>query len=301
VGPAFPGRVPRNPGVSQSGPSGASSLPISEIQRRLGELSFYHSIDVRPGVSTKGWWDLRHALPLIPFPEVRGKRCLDIGTWDGFYAFELERRGAAEVVALDIPDVTDIDFPPEVKADPDFDARSMGSQPRNAGFHLLHELLGSRVQFRGGNVYDLTPSFIGTFDVVVMGSILLHLRDPVRALDAVRTVVSPGGALLSVDYIHPIAHLLAWGRPIFELRGEGTDFQWWLASDAGYRQLLLVGGFTIDRASKMFLLRPSDPASALVDESGARGRARWLMKTAMTGDRTRGGHLHRAYLTHRRF
>ena len=38
----------------------------------------------------------------MPWPDVRGKRCLDVGTYDGFLAFELERRGAASVVATDI-------------------------------------------------------------------------------------------------------------------------------------------------------------------------------------------------------
>jgi tRNA (mo5U34)-methyltransferase len=273
----------------------------AEIDRRLSALSFYHSIDVRAGVATKGWWDLRHALPLMPFPDVRGKRCLDVGTWDGFYAFELERRGAAEVVALDIPDVNDIDYPPEIRARSDFDASPEGSQPRNAGFHLLHELLDSKVTFLAGNVYDLDPSDIGTFDVVVMGSILVHLRDPVRALDTVRQVVAPQGSFLSVDFIDPTAQLLARGRPIFMLRGEGTDFQWWLASDAGYRQLLRVGGFTIQERSKMFLLRPGELVDGSAPEPGLRGRAKWLMKAVLTGDRTKGGHLHRAYLAQRRF
>lgn len=272
-----------------------------EIRRRLADLSFYHSIDVRPGVSTNGWWDLRHALSLMPFPDVRGKRCLDIGTWDGFYAFEMERRGAAEVVALDVPDLSEIDYPPEVRADAHFDPSHTGEQPRSAGFHLLHQLLNSRVQWRGGNVYDLDPSDVGTFDVVVMGSLLVHLRDPVRALDAVRCVVATDGALLSVDYIHPMTQLLARRRPIFELRGEGSDFQWWLASDPGYRQLLRVGGFMIDDVSKMFLLRPGDLVGGSAPEAGLSGMAQWLVKSALTGDRTRGGHLHRAYLAHRRF
>ena len=131
-----------------------TSADEAALRRRLSELSFYHSIDVTPTVSTDGWWDLRHALPNIPFPEVRGKRCLDIGTWDGFYAFELERRGATDVVALDVPDLSQLDYPPEVKADASFDATRSPGQSRNAGFHLLHELFDSAVIFRPGNVYD---------------------------------------------------------------------------------------------------------------------------------------------------
>src|SRR5205807_375749 len=123
----------------------------------LDELGWYHTVDVAPGVATKGWFDLRHALADIPFPDVRGKRCLDVGTWDGFYAYELERRGAAEVVALDVPDLSGIDYPPEVYADATFDRSQTSSQPRSAGFHLLKEVLDSKVEWRGGSIYDLDP------------------------------------------------------------------------------------------------------------------------------------------------
>jgi tRNA (mo5U34)-methyltransferase len=280
---------------------GEPELSAAEIEARLAELGFYHSIDIKPGVSTKGWWDLRHALPLMPFPDVKGKRCLDIGTWDGFYAYEMERRGAAEVVAIDVADMAEVDYPPEARADPYFDPSHTGKQPRSAGFHLLHELLESNVQWRGANVYDLNPDDHGTFDVVIMGSLLVHLRDPVRALDAIRSVLSPGGKFLSVDFIHPVVHLLARRRPLFELRAVGSDFQWWLASEAGLRHLLHVGGFTITDASPMFLLRPGPLLGGSYREPGPSGVAKWLIRWAVTGDRTRGGHLHRAFLAQRRF
>ena len=271
------------------------------VQKQLDELLWYHTIDVVPGATTKGWFDLRHALDLMPFPDVRGKRCLDVGTWDGFYAYEMERRGASEVVALDIVDRAEIDYPPAVRADPSFDPSFGDVQPRPAGFHLLHQILDSKVEWRGGNIYDLDPDDIGTFDVVIVGSLLVHLRDPVRALDAVRRVTS--GAFLSVDYLHPPVNVLARGkRPLFELRGETSDFQWWLASDAGLRQLLSVGGFEIDEVSKYFLLRPGPggPTRA-VETKGVRGLVKRGTNRLLAGDATAGGHLHRAYLTHPRF
>lgn len=64
---------------------------------------------------TPGWFDLRPIVDRMPWPDVRGKRCLDVGTWDGFLAFELERRGAAEVVATDIESHEDWDWPPALK------------------------------------------------------------------------------------------------------------------------------------------------------------------------------------------
>lgn len=271
----------------------------ASLRARVDELLWYHTIDVGPGVTTKGWFDLRHALDDIPFPDVTEKRCLDIGTWDGFYAFELERRGAAEVVALDVPDLAGIDYPPEVLADPSFVSDPEGKQPRSAGFHLLHELLDSSVQLVHGNIYDLDPAELGTFDLVVVGSLLVHLRDPVRALDAVRRVTD--GHLLSVDYIHPSINALAMGRPLFELRGESADFQWWLASDAGYRHLLHVGGFEEDRRSDYFLLRPGPGGGPGSGDRTLRAVPRRLLNRVLAGEATPGAHLHRAYLTHPRF
>ncbi len=270
------------------------------MQRRVDELLWYHTIDVQPGVTTRGWWDLRHALPLLPFPDVTGKRCLDIGTWDGFYAFELERRGAAEVVAVDLPDLSGLDYPPEVFADSSFDPSLRAKQSRPTGFRLMHEVLDSKVEWRGVSIYDLDPGELGTFDVVVLGSLIVHLRDPVRALDAVRRVTR--GQLLVADFVHLPAELHSRRRPLFELRGVGDDFQWWMANDAGLRQLLHVAGFTVEARSKPFLLRPGAYGRTLVRNSlRPRAIAKRLVQLLLTGDWTAGGHLHRGYLARPRF
>jgi tRNA (mo5U34)-methyltransferase len=281
---------------------GSSPPDAAEVQAEVDQVLWYHTIDVAPGVVTRGWWDLRHALPLLPLPDVRGKRVLDVGTWDGFYAFELERRGAAEVVAVDLADLTDIDWPPEVRADPTFDPTLSGEQPRPAGFQLLHRLLESKVEWRGCSIYDLDPAELGTFDLVVVGSLLVHLRDPVRALDAVRRMVAPGGRFLSVEFLHAPVNVLGRGRPLFELRGESSDFQWWLASDRGLRQLLKVGGFDIDEVSPYFLLTPGRHYQLrTLRKITWRDHVNRLLHYRWTRAWTMGGHLHRGYLTHPRF
>lgn len=276
-----------------------ASSPRS-IQARLDQLLWYHTIDVLPDVTTRGWFDLRHALSLIPWPDVRGKRCLDIGTWDGFYAYELERRGAREIVALDVPDLSEIDYPPEVRSQQE-DLSQSTKQSRQAGFRLLHEILGSSVEWRAGNIYDLDSADLGIFDVVVCGSLLVHLRDPVRALDAVRRVTS--GVFVSIDFFDPIVDLvsrMSGNRPIFELHGQGRDFQWWRASESGLRKLLHIGGFAIEGSSKPFLLRSGAdyrPTTKVSLSERSRRFFNWLV----TRDATPGSHPHRAYLTRPRF
>lgn len=154
----------------------------SELRRRVDELLWYHTIELPGGVVTPGWFDLRPIVELMPWPDVRGKRCLDIGTYDGFLAFELERRGAAEVLAVDINDHTKWDWPPDVRATGGENLAKLAGPERGGGFRLAAEALGSSVQLRSVSIYDLDPADVGTFDVVTCGSLLLHLRDPMRAL-----------------------------------------------------------------------------------------------------------------------
>jgi SAM-dependent methyltransferase len=150
-----------------------------------------------PGVVTPGWFDLRRVVDRMPWPDVKGKRCLDLGAFDGFLAFEMARRGAAQVMAIDVEDHLLWDWPPDYRAtdqarDPDF-----SGPPKGAGFRLAKELIGSGVEWKPVSVYDLTPDLLGTFDVVMMGSLLIHLRDPIRALEAIRGVVADGRYFLS--------------------------------------------------------------------------------------------------------
>ena len=88
----------------------------SELAESVASVpAWYHSIELAPDVVTPGYFDLRSIVDRLPWPDVRGKRCLDIGSYDGFYAFEMERRGAAEVVAVDVPDPNDWDWPPDAR------------------------------------------------------------------------------------------------------------------------------------------------------------------------------------------
>src|SRR3954447_9523899 len=159
----------------------ADATSSEDAATAVAESPFwYHTIEVAPGVVTPGWFDLRPVVDRLPWPDVAGKRCLDVGTYDGFLAFELERRGASEVVATDIGGHEQWDWPEELRArGPTYLAELAG--PKGAGFEIAHEALGSRVEKVTASVYDLAPERVGTFDVVVCGSLLLHLRDPVGA------------------------------------------------------------------------------------------------------------------------
>jgi hypothetical protein len=75
-------------------------VDLDEVARR----EWYHTLELAPGVETAGFFDHRPLLRKLPIPaSLAGQRCLDIGTFDGFWAFELERRGAAEVKRNRVP------------------------------------------------------------------------------------------------------------------------------------------------------------------------------------------------------
>jgi tRNA (mo5U34)-methyltransferase len=125
---------------------------------------WYHRIEVRPGLVTPGINDSPQNLRMLELPaDCSGLRVLDLGVRDGFFSFELERRGA---------DVLAVDYMPAERT----------------GFPIAAQLLGSRVVFRQANLYNLTPAEIGTFDLVLFLGLLYHLPDPIRAIRIVRSL-----------------------------------------------------------------------------------------------------------------
>ena len=212
---------------------------------------WYHTMDLGHGVVTPGWFDLRPIVDRMPWPDVKGKRCLDVGPWDGFLSFELERRGAAEVVATDISSPTEWDWQIGLRErGPEAMAQIAGSDP-GAGFRFARDALGSRVERVESNVYDLSPDTVGTFDVVVCGSLMLHLKDPTRALEAIRSVCH--GVFLSAEQISTGLTLASRRRPLARYLG-GERGQWWIPNAAGHAALLRAGGFEILDSSRPYAI-----------------------------------------------
>jgi tRNA (mo5U34)-methyltransferase len=121
------------------------------------------------------------------------------------------------------------------------------------GFEIAAEALGSRVQKIEASVYELDPEVHGQFDFVFMGSLLLHLRDPIRALERVRSVCR--GLFLTIDAIDLLLTLLHPRRPIYFLEGTARPW-WWKPNLRGYRQMVVSGGFEVLQGPTMFLIPP---------------------------------------------
>ncbi len=146
------------------------------LAAEVADYPWYHTLDLGDGVVTSGMFDHRPVLEHYPLPDdLSGLRCLDVGTMDGFWAFEMERRGAAEVVAVDAPDPLALDWPASLRAT----AEKTLDETKEERFALAHRALGSRVRRVARSVYDIDPEQLGSFDVVFCGDLLVHLRDPV--------------------------------------------------------------------------------------------------------------------------
>jgi tRNA (mo5U34)-methyltransferase len=216
-------------------------------------------MELQPGVVTPGWFDLRPIVDRLPWPSLDGMRCLDIGTYDGFLAFEMERRGAAEVVATDLPEHENWDWPPRLRARGPEALAAIAGPKKGLGFEIARRALGSAVEREFLSVYELTPERIGTFDVVVCGSLMLHLRDPLRALEAIRSICS--GSFLSNEEVRVGLFAGRRGRPMAELDGTSNLCQWWIPSPAGHRQMLLATGFDVEQSTGPYCIPvgPSHP------------------------------------------
>ena len=227
----------------------AEAVTDDRLASEVAAIKWYHSIELTPGVVTPGWFDTRAIAPQLPMPaDLAGKRCLDVGTFDGFWAFEMERRGASEVVAVDIPDPDQWDWP--ANSEPDARAEIAARRP-GAGFELAQSALGSAVRRLETSVYKLDADELGTFDYVYLGSLLLHLRDPVRALERVHDVCT--GELLLVETIDLPLTLAMPGRPAATLDARGRPW-WWTANAAGIVRMLEAARFEpIGRPHRIYM------------------------------------------------
>lgn len=224
-----------------------------ELRHYLAQRSWYHTIELRPGVETPGWFDTRRTAARLPWPDLSGARCLDVGTFEGFWAREMQGRGAAEVVAIDILDPRKWDWP---AGSTDALLAILGERKQfGEGFAFVNRALGSRIDHREMSVYDLDPDTVGQFDMVYVGSLLLHLRDPVRALERIRSVCHDDARMLVVDAIDLELSLRHPRRPLAELDGLGRPW-WWKPNLAGLARMVTAGGFDVVHRSRPLFLKP---------------------------------------------
>jgi tRNA (mo5U34)-methyltransferase len=197
----------------------------AEIRQRVGEIRWYHTIDLGHGVVTPGVDPSASRLSKLRFPaDMTGKTALDIGAWDGFFSFEFERRGATRVLAVD-----------------SFSWSGPGWGTK-AGFDLARQVLGSSVEDRELEVLDLSPETVGVFDVVLFAGVLYHLPHPLLALERVASVT--GDLLIletQVDLVRERRPAMAF-YPGSDLNRDASN--WWAPNPPALLAMLRTVGFT---------------------------------------------------------
>ena len=174
--------------MSQTG----APYDLEEIRRRVATRPWFHSYEIVPGVITPGIQptNARAIFEVFGVPrDLGGKRVLEVATYDGPLAFEAERRGA-QVTALDIQD------------------------PDKTGFNVAREILGSRVRYVVGSVYDLNRLIPERFDYVFCLGLFYHLKHPVLAFEEIARALEDGGLLFFEGECLRIYGEDAQGRPV---------------------------------------------------------------------------------------
>lgn len=208
---------------------------LDDIQQQLNTVPWYHTIDLGNGITTPGAYDHRPYLDQYGIPsDLTGKRVLDIGAASGFFSFEMERYGA-EVTAVDLPRWYDHDFGPNYQPDQKTeDAEVYLREP----FEIAHRILGSKVQKKFMNIYDLSPSSVGEYDLTFCGSLLIHLTDPVKALWNIASVTRQK-AIIATPILQDDAD-----RPLALMVGHHRGDGWWIPTRSCLELMAVAAGFT---------------------------------------------------------
>jgi len=214
-----------------------------ELRERAADIDWYHTIELVPGCVTEGTFDLRPQVDNYSLPRrLDGQRVLDVGTQNGFWAFEMERRGAREVVALDVDCEADLDWPPRRRQEMGQARRDEGLRlgEGGRGFRLAKEALGSSVNRVTRNLYDVTPEEFGTFDLIFCGSVLIHMRDQLLALERLADLCT-GTLVIAEEYDRLSGFVPFHVARYFADRPKAVVF--WLPSVRTWKRMLWTAGF----------------------------------------------------------
>jgi hypothetical protein len=206
---------------------------------------FYQAMDL-PGVGfLEGSWDHREtAGDYLGHVDFSGKQVLDVGPANGFFSFEMERRGA-EVIALDLGPHGDWDAVPHPYVEPSVVRATLHDNVRRVenAFWFAHRALGSKVKLLHGSVYG-TPDVVSPVAIGLMGNVLQHFRDPFLAIERVAQVVTD--TLIITEAMWETDHAFL-ATPALRLIPRADtpycDHSWWQVSPALVIEILRLLGF----------------------------------------------------------
>lgn len=214
---------------------------------------WYHVIDLGDGLKTPGRFDMSGYLEHYEFPDMAGKRVLDVGSSSGYFCFEFERRGAEEVVAVDLPQWESHDWTPRYQEwyGKLSDGQKTADKRSLWAFDIFRRALGStRVEKKECSIYDVGPERLGLFDLVFCGSMLMHVRDPVLGLQRLRSVCKPDGQLI----VSIATTMTDQEAPLARFVGDWNECNWWQMNPACLKKMLSCCDFEVQEPGHLFTL-----------------------------------------------
>jgi 2-polyprenyl-3-methyl-5-hydroxy-6-metoxy-1,4-benzoquinol methylase len=229
---------------------------------------WYHGYYFDNGFAVRGDYNIGLDIDSYGFPaDLDGMTVLDIGTGAGWFAHYLHQRGAV-VTTVDVRGICDYDMVGRYEYPPlssegrepdryDVDGEPIYYSPSSSGFWLMGDILQADIRFRNARANEICPDLFDgeRFDLVFMGAILCHLRDPIGALMAARSVCS--GQIIASTLVDvwdespkPSATLLV---------PEPSVVRWWIPNLSCYREWFQAAGFRDPDVSRMVWLREDNP------------------------------------------
>jgi tRNA (mo5U34)-methyltransferase len=177
--------------------------------------------------------DHRYRIPALP-EDFGRMSVLDVGTFDGFYAFLAEARGAGRVVAVD-----NEQYREWVRS------RWGVELEGGEGFAAIRDLLDSEVDYRRLDAFDLDE--LGeTFDFILCFGILHRVENPLGLLKVLRRRLAVGGRVLLET--HGSADQASDSSAAVHIPAPGEvyardDFVYWSFTAAGLDAMARHAGF----------------------------------------------------------
>jgi tRNA (mo5U34)-methyltransferase len=171
--------------------------------------------------------------------DIKGRSVLDIGSFDGAFAFEAKRRGAARVLATDYWAWTYL------------------------GHRVLERFLYVRrdaktdVEYRVIDVPDISVSSVGQFDIVMFLGVFYHLREPITILDHLGLITRNCLILETYLDLQDVPYPAMRHYPGSEAANDSTT--WWGPNRACVEALLKHAGFR----EILFTVHPINPARGI--------------------------------------
>jgi tRNA (mo5U34)-methyltransferase len=177
--------------------------------------------------------DHRYRISTLP-KDFGGMRVLDVGTFDGFYAFLAEHRGADRVVAVDNEQY-------RLWVASRWGVELEGGE----GFRAIHRLLGSAVEYRRMDAFEL-DGLDERFDLIYCCGILHRVENPLGLLRVLRGRTASGGSVLVETYgVRPEDR----DGPAIRVSEPGEvyardEFVYWGFGHTGLERLARIAGFS---------------------------------------------------------